>query len=130
MSKKSGDQKPTREPMAIPVPDEELSIEELRFIVRLQRSKEYIDGLARAYDAVARGLIPGASLPLTPPIDTLKHALAPRKLKLLQWLERRPVSVTVREGATFSARCVPDRNRWGSAKWHPLGWLGSRMDRL
>ena len=40
------------------------------------------------------------------------------------------MSVTVREGATFSARCVPDRNRWGSAKWHPLGWLGSRMDRL
>lgn len=38
------------------------------------------------------------------------------------------VSVTVRVGTTLSARCEPDRSRWISAKWPPLGWLGSRMD--
>lgn len=39
------------------------------------------------------------------------------------------LSVTVREGTTFSASRVPDRNAWVSAEWLPPGWLGSRTDR-
>ena len=69
----------------------------------------------------------------SPSLQIIKNLLAALPDgKLLNSLRaaRGKVSVTVREGATFSARCVPDRNRWGSAKWHPLGWLGSRMDRL
>jgi hypothetical protein len=48
---------------------------------------------------------------------------------LQNYCREQDLSVTVRVGTTLSGRCEPDRNRWISAKWPPLEWLGSRMDR-
>jgi hypothetical protein len=90
MSKKSDEQKPTREPMAIPVPDEELSKDELLHLYRMERSEEFFQAKVRFRDKLARGLIPGIEPKPYQVIDELKNVLTSQHLKLLHWLADRP----------------------------------------
>jgi hypothetical protein len=89
MSKKFDDQKPAREPMAIFVPDEELSQDALLYLYHLERSEEFFQAKVRLRDKLRRGLIPGIPPKPHQVIDELKNVLTSQQLELLRWLADR-----------------------------------------
>jgi hypothetical protein len=129
MSKKSADQKPTREPMAIPVPDEEQSKDELLYLYRLERSEEFFQAKVRFRDKLARGLIPGIAPKPHQVIDTLKDDLTSQQLELLRWLaERRDMEAPLADVSRYRSKPKGTITKADEAKERK--YLGRLSDKL